>query len=810
MTFNGSGRLIGWLAMLLWGLGDAGLLQPVVADDNPRQRDAHDVVLRKNVDFERHVAPLLGQLGCNTAACHGSFSGRGGFRLSLFGYSAEMDYQNLRERVDLKSPTDSLILLKPCGGTEHAGGILFQQDSSAYRTIQLWIAGGAVRKPGSGRIHRLKITPDQIIFSDRTNQPPKPVALKVQAQFADGTLEDITDLCIFNSRDEGIVTVSSDGQLTPEHSGDTSVVVSYGIAMDSVPILAPYAPAASGLSKTHQSTAECLGSPGIIDEKISEKLRLLNITASPQSGDEEFLRRLMLDTIGTIPAPDEIRSFCADASPDKREAVIDRLLAHPMHAALWASRMCDITKCDVDTMGEPPEMARRRAQMWHDWFRRRFAANTAYSSITQDILLATSREDLEIDKWIQQEAALIRQSDVNENNYADRKTLDLYWRRVSDDGRFPLKEIAELTAVAFTGVRLTCAQCHKHPFDRWTQNDYIAFKSIFSQVNYGASTELKTAIMAEIESRRKRKQQGETVESLPRVQEVYLRDGRNWQAASPEMGDAIQPRALGSIPFNPQGNLRKQFYDWLVSKQNPYFSSCFVNRVWSVYFGTGFVDPVDALSAGNPASHPALLNELADDFRKSGYDIRKLEKQILMSATYQRTSEPRGNNEADRRNFSHQQLRGLPAEVALDVLNKALGVEQDFGNDGRSGALAIEIGTNRIGGDAGRILQTFGRGERQSVCDCDRRTEPSLKQSLFLINDSSINEKIQAGSIRTLLNLQDNELVNELYLRMLSRQPSGNEREIMKKHIASAKNRESAFNDLVWAIINTREFMTNH
>ncbi len=548
-----------------------------------------------------------------------------------------------------------------------------------------------------------------------------------------------------------------------------------------------------------------------IDSRIEEKLDKLHLAPSPNSGDAEFLRRIMIDTVGTIPSPEQLASFCESDDANKREAKIDQLLAHPMHAALWATRMCDITKCDVGSMGEDQQLGRHRAQMWHDWFRKRFASNTPYAEIVRGVITATSREGRDVRDWMNREEALIRQSRESfENDYPDRETLDLYWRRVSTDGRFPLQETAELTAVAFTGVRLNCAQCHKHPFDRWTQNDYAAFANIFSRVVFGSSTEVNVAVLAELDRRRDAKSKGVKTDPLPRIREAFISKERGREVSGSEQGAKVAPRALESGDFDSSGDLRQQFFDWLIASDNPYFARSFVNRVWAVYFGIGLVDPVDDFSVANPPSHPQLLEQLAQSFRDSQFNIRKLEKQILMSAAYQRSSTFDASNRDDRRNFARQYVRPLMAEVTLDVINKALGTDEDFGEDARHGALAIEVGSNQLSGDAGRILRVFGRGERESVCDCDRQRDVDLRQFIFMINDDSIMEKIRNGSIRNLLELENESLLTQLYLRILSRYPRNDEIETGLQHFAESNDRETALDDLVWGLINTREFITNH
>ena len=314
----------------------------------------------------------------------------------------------------------------------------------------------------------------------------------------------------------------------------------------------------------------------------------------------------------------------------------------------------------------------------------------------------------------------------------------------------------------------------------------------------------------EFDARRAARAEGKKVEPLPRIREVFVSELHRREIPGSEKGTRVRPRAFESEEFDSDRDLRQQFYEWLVKSDNPYFARNFVNRVWAVYFGIGFVNPVDDFSLANPPSHPQLMNQLAAEFRRSGFDIRKLEKRILMSAAYQRTSTPTKSNIADQRNFSRQYVRPLLAEVALDTINKALRTQQDFGRNARKNSLAIEIGSNKLTGAAGRVLQVLGRGERESLCDCDRRTENDLRQFTFLTNGKMIHKKISETPLRKLLKLENPELVDKLYLHFLGRKPTAAEASISLEHLFRMKRREQAFDDLVWALLNTREFLTNH
>ena len=771
-----------------------GLATNAFADAKP------DPSAKETVDFERHISPLFSRLGCNSAACHGALSGgKGGLQLGLFGHSAKIDYLALDDRIDREDPENSLLLLKPSGLEDHGGGVRFRLASDSYKNIKQWIAEGAKWKESSGQVKMITIDPPRVVLTEDAKAQP----LSVTAEFADGSREVVTHLCRFTSRDEGIAVVQSSGQIVRSRHGDTFVIVSYGNAFASVGVLAPFPRDANSDPSTPESNA--------IDTRLNEKLAQLNVVPSGASSDEEFLRRAMLDTIGAIPTPEEVTRFCADTDLNKREQKIDELLAHPMHAALWATRMCDITKCDVGAMGEAEPRGSRRAQMWHDWFRKRFENNTSYADIVRGIVTATSREGRTVSEWMKCEEQLVHRSlESFDSNYADRESLDLFWRRTGADSDAMLKANAELTAVAFTGVRLNCAQCHKHPFDRWSQDDYAAFANILSRVIYGSSTETNSAVLEELQRRRESKKTGKTVKPLPRIREVFVSSELGRGLGGSEPGTEVSPRAFDSQDFDNSQDLRRQFYEWLVADKNPYFARNFVNRVWAAYFGIGLVDPVDDFSVMNPPSHPGLLDDLAERFRESEFDIRDIEKQILMSTAYQRSATPNESNRADRRNFARQQVRPLLAEVALDAINKALGTTERFGNVAREAALAIEVGTNIVPGNAGRALQVFGRGKRETTCDSDRRTESDLRQFIFLVNDQSIMEKIGTGSIRELLTFGDRKLVNQLYLRFLGRKPGTEEAKVGVCHLSNAERREAAFDDLVWALVNSREFITNH
>ena len=406
--------------------------------------------------------------------------------------------------------------------------------------------------------------------------------------------------------------------------------------------------------------------------------------------DATFLRRVTVDIIGTLPAPQEVRSFLADTRPDKRLRKIEELLAHPMHAALWATRFSDITGNNIDVMdGSPETRVPTAPRCGTTGCARRFAENVPYDQIVRGILCATSRDGADIDAWIRDEAAFTDQGFASD--YARRPTLDLFWRRNAGGDFFPLEQMAELTASAFLGVRLECAQCHKHPFDRWTQADYRAFANVFGQVKYGSSNDLRAATARLLEERRRT---GLGEKPVPRLREVFIADSGLRRLPHPETGRPLPAKALGGPEIALTGDARVRLFDWLTRADNPFFARAFVNRVWAHYFGAGLVEPVDGFSVANPPSNEKLLAALARDFVDHAYDIRRLERLILTSRTYQLSAVPNSTNANDQRNFSHARVRRLLAEVLVDVLNAGLGTTEDFGKDAPPGAWAIELAPN--------------------------------------------------------------------------------------------------------------------
>ena len=448
----------------------------------------------EKVDFERHVQALLGRQGCNAGACHGSFQGKGGLYLSLFGYSPEKDHRALtREsagrRVSVANPDQSLVLLKATGQVPHGGGKRFDKGSWQYQVIREWVAAGAPWQPGSGDVVRTEVTPGEHLF----DKPGQTGRFRVLVHFADGSKEDLTWFSDFRVNDDYVAEPADGVAVRGLRPGDTAVVISYRGQVQGVRALVKVPPAQGFV---YPQVPEV----NYVDREVFAKLKKLNVVPSELSDDGEFLRRASLDTVGSLPAPGEVRAFLADKDPDKRSKKIDELLAHPLHAALWATKFSDITGNNIDAMEQPQQLRVKRSKMWHDWFRRRVADNTPYDEIVRGILTATSRDGKPPEEWVKEALAIEQQAQKGfDTDYAKRASLDLFWRRTA----FTPEQMAEHTAAAFLGVRLECAQCHKHPFDRWTQADYRSYANVFAGVRFAVSQETQQAVAKELAERRK-------------------------------------------------------------------------------------------------------------------------------------------------------------------------------------------------------------------------------------------------------------------------------------------------------------------
>lgn len=779
--------------------------------------------------FQRHVLPLLGRLGCNGRACHGSFQGRGGFRLSLFGYDFAADHAAIlggdEPRVNLKAPLESLILQKPTLVIDHEGGQRIKPDSWEHRLVLKWIEAGA--KPAredDPQFVSLVVEPQEIVFH-RVGQS---VPLKLIARWSDGAMEDVTSLCRFQTNDESVATVDEAGKITSRGKGDTHVVAFYDNGVAPVPVLLP-------VSDLSGSRYPKVPAPTRLDELVVAKLRQLGIVPSELCSDADFLRRLSLDLTGSLPAPQEVRQFLADGKSDKRTRKIDELLSRPAYAAWWTTRLTDwMGNGEANgPVGGEQGLRRRFAEQWYFWTYRRVRENMPYDQLVAGIILATSRQpDQSYDDYCAQMSSYFRKEDPAD--FATRPTMPYYWTRRSV-GKPEDKALA--FAYSFLGVRLECSQCHKHPYDQWTKQDFDQFAAFFNGVRYGAGNRAQIQAMKasaelagldEDSGQYKRKfvdllQQGQV---LP-FKELSV--PQNQRKPSPakgksdlKFGRVITARLLGGeeVLTYQYDDPRRPLVDWLRQDDNPYFARALVNRVWANYFNVGLIDPPDDMNLANPPSNAPLLDWLAEEFVAHDYDLRWLNREIVSSRTYQLDWQPNETNVVDALNFSHSVVRRLPAEVAYDAL-----VLATANDEARSRLVEDEtiVQTRAIGVSSGYAgtreegqyaVNLFGKPARAVNCDCERANEPSLLQTVYLQNDGEIFRKLDrkdgwlSQAVREESNPKD--LVDDAYLRTLSRLPNDQERRIALGYLDSAENGRPGLRTLLWALLNTKEFILNH
>jgi hypothetical protein len=784
------------------------------------------VEVNETPDFQRHILPVLGRLGCNGRSCHGSFQGKGGFRLSLFGYDFKADHQALVEgkkpRVDLKDPADSMMLSKPTDKDDHGGGERMKVGSWEYNLIRRWIESGAHGlKDGGSKLAKLEVVPREVVFSKEGERQ----TLRVFASWSDGSIEDVTPLCRYLTNDESIAEVNGDGVVTSKGRGDTHIVACYDSGVAVAPVLRP-------VSRTIGPDYPNVATPTKIDELIVAKLRKLGIVPSDLCSDSEFLRRISLDMTGTLPAPQEVEGFSADTSPNKRSRKIDELLERPTYTARWTTKLCDITGNSPRHFQDqaPPE---EYARHWYEWMERRVRENVPYDQLVAGIVLGTSRRPGEsYMDFVNEESAYHRAQ--KPADFAARDTMPYYWAKNST--RLP-EERALNFSYTFLGVRIECAQCHKHPFDRWTQNDFKGFTALFDRIGFGVHPDDRKTYQQMIDkladkgnqaqrvrARLNRAQKGELVPWL----EVYLSAAgtRVEKNKVVKVTEQVAPKVLGGdkVDLKSGYDPRQPLMDWMRRKDNPYFARVFINRVWAEYFGVGIINPPDDMNLANPPSNAALLDYLANGFIDRGFDMKWLHREITNSHAYQRSMKANDTNRLDERNFSRAVARRMPAEVLFDAIDQATAGSAALAR------AATDVEERAIGPKGGALVgrykdgnyasTVFGRSARDSNCDCSASNEPNLLQAIFLQNDKDVLTAMNRkngwlNEVHTRMAKDSGEkatevLIKEAFLRTLSRPPTAAEMKRSKLHLEQTGNRAEWLHELLWALLNTREFVTNH
>ena len=708
--------------------------------------------------FRNEVMAILSKAGCNAGACHGNKSGKGGMKLSLRGQDPDIDFDVLaREqygrRVNLLEPSQSLLLLKSTAKIPHEGGVRFTSNSPEYKILANWIKDGALRKNESEvSLISLQVTPaTQVLI-----EPAKKVQIKVTATFSDGSKKDVTRLTVFESSNE-IVKTSADGLATSQRTGECTVIARYLHLQEPVRLM--FVPARADFSWSGQKQNN------YIDEAVDTKLKIMRINASATCDDHVFIRRVYLDICGQIPTAEQARAFIADTSPDKRERLIDKLLQSSEYPDFWALKWSDILRNEERTIDRTGVVA------FHGWIRQSIADNKPLDVFARELLSAKG------------------------STYTNPPAN--FYRAVRD----PVSR-GESTAQLFLGIRLQCAQCHNHPFDRWTQDDYYNWASVFSRVDYKIIKNDRT----------------DKNDSHEFVGEQIVIDNPKGEMKDPRTHKAAPAVLLTSNqPIEESRSRTDAVADWVTSPDNKFFARAQVNRIWFHLMGRGLVDPIDDFRATNPASHPELLDRLAQDFAAHHFDMKYMIKLIACSNSYQRSSVSNQTNIGDEINYSHNVPRRLTAEQLLDAQHQFADVPAEFAGY-NTGTRASQISGVKFGKrkearptTADRFLVGFGKPPRQSVCECERTNETNLAQTFQLIagpeiNAMIVNENNRLGKLLKSGQTQE-QIIHELYWASLNRIPTADELTSLSKYLKEAADSRKALEDIAWALLNSKEFI---
>ncbi len=699
----------------------------------------HDLV--PPISFRNDIMPVFSRAGCNAGSCHGAARGKDGFRLSLYGFDPAGDYHRLtREmpgrRINLALPQDCLLVNKATGSVPHTGGTLFPKGSPLYDAMVEWLAKGAPDDNGPvPSVAKIEVFPSSAVLvgGDATQQ------LTVRAIYSDGTDRDVTGLSYFLTSNDNSVTVEQSGIARAKNRGEAFVMARFDTHTEGVPVIV--------LPADDQFAWPELPESNYIDTLVHAKLKNLHIVPSDVCSDAEFIRRVSLDICGVAPTPDEVKAFVVDASTEKRATLIDQLLERREFVDLWVmkwSELLQIRSTDI--------VSYKATLLYYNWLQRQIQGNVPVDAMIRELLSSAGGTF----------------TNPASNFYeAERDRL----------------KQSENVAQVFLGARIQCAQCHNHPFDRWTMNDYYQFAAFFAQVGRKAGSD-------------------------PREQVIFNAGGG--ETAHPVSGQAMPPKFLGGEQPDLQGRDRRVVLaEWLASRDNPMFARNLANIVWAHFLGRGIVHEVDDVRVSNPPSNEPLLDELGRRFADYGFDFKRLVRDICNSRTYQLATGTNETNAGDGTNFSHAQLRRIRAEILLDVISQITETENKF-RGLPLGARAVEIAD---GNTTDYFLTTFGRASRQTVCSCEVRMEPNLSQALHLINGDAVHQKIQAGNVVGQLidaSLDDRAIITEYYFRCLAREPSVEELDGLVATLTGGDQRKAELEDIFWSVLNSREFVFNH
>lgn len=694
------------------------------------------------ISFRQDVMPVWMKTSCNNGSCHGAARGKDGFRLSLFGFDPEGDHFRLtREvpgrRLNLALPAESLLMEKCDGSVPHTGGKRFEKGSEHYNTVLRWLEAGALNDPGAvPTVVSVELYPKNAVMDGEGATQ----RLTVRAKYSDGTDRDVTTLAFFSSNNEGSAEIAQTGHVTAHVRGEAFIMARF----DTHTVGSQFIVLPKGLQYEDPKTPEL----NYIDTLNHAKLRKLRIIPSEVCSDEEYLRRVFVDITGTMPTVEDHDLFVVDTDPLKREKLVDQLLQRKEFVDIWVMKWAELLQ--VRTIANRVE--KKPMLAYYNWLKEKIASNTPTDKMVQELLGSRGGSFAS-----------------PATNYYQTETETL--------------KTAENVAQVFMGMRIQCAQCHNHPFDRWTVDDYYSFAAFFSQIG---------------------RKPGED----PR--ETIIFNSGGGEVNHLVTGAAMKPKFLGGIEPDLAGRDRREVLaQWLASPENPFFARNLANIVWSHFFGRGIINEVDDVRISNPPVNGELLDELGKKFTEYNYDFRKLVRDICTSRTYQLSTKTNETNESDHRNFAHAELRRIRAEVMLDCISIVTTTQDKFPGL-PVGARAVQIAD---GNTATYFLTTFGRAKRETVCSCEVKMEPNLSQALHLLNGDTTNAKIQQGQLiatRLKEGKTPSEIIVELYLRCFSRRPSEQELTTLVALVGEQQNSQESLEDVFWSMLNSSEFLFNH
>ncbi len=700
-----------------------------------------DAAKDRPISFKLDVMPVFMRNGCNQGSCHGAARGKDGFRLSLFGFDPDGDHYRLTHemngrRINLAIPGESLLIEKAQGKVAHTGGQRIKEGDEYSQTLLRWLDAGGPQDPADQPAPvGVDLCPKSAVLDGKgaTQQ------MVVRARYSDGSVRDVTSLALFLSSNDTSAKISPDGLVTAGDRGEAFVMARFATFTVGAQVIA--------LPKGLQFAFPQAPENNYIDALVDAKLKKLRVAPAPVCSDEVFLRRVYLDVIGLLPTPEEHQKFMTNPAPNKREQLIDELLGRKEFAELWVLKWAELLQIRSSN-----QVSYKATLLYYNWLQDKIARNVPVNEWVQELLAA--------------------------NGGTFKNPATNYYQNETD-----ILKLSENTAQVFLGMRIQCAQCHNHPFDRWTMNDYYGFAAFFSQIGRKGTDD-------------------------PRETVIFNSGGG--EVTNPVTGAMMRPKFLGGDAPDVTGKDRRQVMAaWLASPSNPYFADNLANRVWENFFGVGIVNPDDDVRISNPASNPELLHELGKRFTDYKYDFKKMVRDICLSRTYQSATESNDSNAGDTRNFSHSYLRRIKAETFLDCISEATNTRNKFPGL-PLGARAVQIADGNV---STYFLTTFGRATRETVCSCEVKLDPTLSQSLHLLNGDTTTQKIAAGNLigqRLAEGKTPPQIVEELYLRCLSRKPTDKEAARLNDLIAAEPDKNKALSDAFWAVLNSREFMFNH